>query len=82
MHIEFQVNSQVCLRSVIANCAKLITLDDPVPHSLKRVMQSGRAMPVTPQMQSRPVRDTPVPRSLDDMDGRGWEVREWAGNGL
>ena len=30
-------------------------------------------------MQSRPVRDTPVctpPRSLDDMDGRGWEVRD------
>ena len=30
-------------------------------------------------MRSRPVRDTPVrapPRSLDDMDGRGWEVRD------
>ena len=39
---------------------------------------------VTTQMRSRPVRDTPVrtpPRSLDDMDGRGWEVWGWVANG-
>ena len=32
------------------------------------------------QMRSRPGCDTPVhtpPRSLDDIDGRGWEVRGW-----
>ena len=39
---------------------------------------------VTMQMRSRPDRDAPVhmpPQSLDDMDGRGWEVRGWVANG-
>ena len=35
-------------------------------------------------MRSRPIRDMPVrtpPRSLDGMDGRGWEVWGWVANG-
>ena len=34
---------------VIADCVKLTAFDDPVPHSLKRVVQSGRAMPPCPK---------------------------------
>ena len=39
---------------------------------------------VMTQKRSRSDRDTPVrtpARSLDDMDGRGWEVRGWVANG-
>ena len=38
MHIKFQANCKcafVLYYVVIADCAKLIALDDPVPHSLK-----------------------------------------------
>ena len=71
MHIKFQANSKcafVLYYVVIADCAKLIVLDDPVPYSLKT---SGAVVGLCPHaLRSGGAIALPAPPSVPPLNDR------------